>query len=210
MRPESAPDRPRLAIVLAGGSGRRLGSVDKPALRSSGRTLLDIALAAVEPALTVVVGPTRALGPEILQTRERPPGGGPCAALAAGMYLLAESGPGAVADDALVAVLAADLPGIDSRSLSGLCSALRHARVDGAVLADPSGRDQYLAGVWRFAVLLSAVKSRASWDGGRIGDLLAPLIGVRVPADRYRTADVDTPADLARWGIERSQRGGGC
>ena len=70
------------AVVLAGGSARRLGGVDKPALQVGGASLLERVLAAVPSAgRVVVVGPPRALPPEVVQVREQPPGGGPGAAL---------------------------------------------------------------------------------------------------------------------------------
>lgn len=197
MPPASAPDRPRLAVVLAGGSGRRLGLVDKPALRIDGRTLLSVALAAVAPARTVVVGPARTLPEGILQVREDPPGGGPAAALAAGLVVLGLDG-GA---DEFVAVLASDLPGIDGVTVESLTRALFVAGANGAVLQDTDGRTQYLAGVWRLGPLVAAVGSRSSWHGGRLADLLEPLIGVRVPAPPSVTDDIDTPADLAKWQV---------
>src|ERR1700712_830522 len=103
--PDPVPDRPPLRIVRPGGAGRRLGLVDKPALLVRGRTLLSLALDAVAPALTVVVGPPRELPSDVLQTREDPPQGGPAAALVAGLATLLAAG---VTDDErdLVTVLA--------------------------------------------------------------------------------------------------------
>jgi len=67
---------PAAAVILAGGRGRRLGGVDKPALRIGEHSLLDIAIDAVSGAVNrpiiVVVGPSREL------SRWRPPG---CAAV---------------------------------------------------------------------------------------------------------------------------------
>lgn len=201
MRPVPAPDEPAFAIILAGGSGRRLGLVDKPGLLLHGRRLVDIALAAVAPALTVVVGPHRVLSPGILQTREDPAGGGPAAALLAGLRTLAEhrrgDSPGATD---LVAVLASDLPGIDRAAITALADAVGE-ELDGAVLRDPRGRSQYLAGVWRWRALLASAGRRPSWHDARLADLVGPLIGVTVPVDGAVGADVDRPEDLARWQI---------
>jgi molybdopterin-guanine dinucleotide biosynthesis protein A len=197
--PGSAPDQPRYALVLAGGSGRRLGSVDKPGLIVAGQSLLARALRAVAPALTVVVGPQRDLPPGVLGITEDPPHGGPAAGLAAGLALLARDHPVRGGTD-LVAVLAADLPGIDPPAVRSLAVAVLRDEVDGAVLIDPGGRDQYLAGVWRVGALLAATRSRASWHGGRLSDLLGPLVGARVPAGWSVAADIDTTADLLQWG----------
>ncbi|MBA2559128.1 MAG: NTP transferase domain-containing protein, partial [Propionibacteriales bacterium] len=57
------------AIVLAGGSGRRLGGVDKGSLVVGGKTLLERALAAVaEASCRIAVGPprTRQLPPDVV------------------------------------------------------------------------------------------------------------------------------------------------
>ncbi|MCW2606336.1 MAG: molybdopterin-guanine dinucleotide biosynthesis protein, partial [Frankiales bacterium] len=65
------------AVVLAGGSGRRLGGVDKPGLLVDGTSLLDRVLGAVARAGTVVVvGPERPAARPVVWAREDPPGGG--------------------------------------------------------------------------------------------------------------------------------------
>ncbi|ASO19812.1 molybdopterin-guanine dinucleotide biosynthesis protein A [Actinoalloteichus hoggarensis] len=82
---------PIAAIVLAGGGGRRLGGLHKPALEVAGHTLLDrvlTALRGVRPV--VVVGPVIPTRTEVYWTREQPHRGGPVAALAAGLDRLAE------------------------------------------------------------------------------------------------------------------------
>lgn len=178
------------AVVLAGGSGRRLGGVDKPALDVGGSTLLDRVLRAVEGAgAVVVVGPPRDLPPHVVQLREDPPGGGPAAALAAGL--------GAVAAPA-VAVLAADLPQVSV----ALVTALRAAAAghDGALLVDDDGRDQVLTGVWSTAILRAAAAGQ-DLHGRPLRAVLGGLDVVRVPAAGLGLrgwADCDTPQDLRR------------
>ncbi|WP_019356804.1 DUF6457 domain-containing protein [Streptomyces sp. AA1529] len=104
------PDRPHhaagdagrsyTALVLAGGGARRLDGADKPAVTVGGRPLLDRVLAACgDAAATVVVGPRRPTCRPVLWAREEPPGGGPLAALQAGLDALAAvpdapAGPG--------------------------------------------------------------------------------------------------------------------
>jgi molybdopterin-guanine dinucleotide biosynthesis protein A len=152
------------AIVLAGGSGRRLGGRDKPALPVGGRSMLRRVLDAVAGASPrVVVGPARTdLPPDVVQVRERPPGGGPVAALAAGLAALnadagsiAGTGSMADADAGFVAVLAADLPFLTSADVDALRQAARVGDRDGAVLLDADGRQQWLCGEWRTGALLS-------------------------------------------------------
>lgn len=199
------------AIVLAGGAGRRLGGVDKPALRVGGGTLLERVLVAVGPVPTVVVGPPRSLPEGVFSAREEPPGSGPAAALAAGWAVLDEAlatrtrddqgTDGAAARDrALVAVLAADLPALTARTLRALAAAVpADGSADGAVLTDLEGRRQDLVGVWRRDALGGALAQRAEWVGAPLRAVFAPLRAVELVDERGAAADIDTPEDLRRW-----------
>ncbi len=225
-----APGDSRLAaaVVLAGGRGRRLGGVDKPALNAGGRTLLQRALDAVTGVPVVVVGPDRGLSDLVRTVREEPPGGGPAAALATGWLALPDLPP-----DAVVAALAADLPGItrvvvqrlteamnretggpgnggDLVSADGsepgdpaVTPALRDGPVrhpmGGAIAVDPDGRRQYLIGVWRQDRMARALSRRPDWTGRSLRELLAPVPVIEVPMSAADTADIDTPDDWARW-----------
>ncbi|MEU3569652.1 NTP transferase domain-containing protein, partial [Kitasatospora sp. NPDC036755] len=123
-------------IVPAGGAARRLGGADKPGLTVRGTTLLDRVLAACAGARTaVVVGPPRPTARAgVHWTREQPPGGGPVAAVAAGLDLVTAQ---------TVLLLAADLPFLDRRTVERLVTALDRAGADAdaAVLVDAGGRD---------------------------------------------------------------------
>ena len=179
------------AVVLAGGSGRRLGGVDKPALEVHGRSLLDGVLAAVQDAQRfVVVGPPRATLPaHVLQVREDPPGGGPAAAVAAGLREV--SAPH-------VALLAADLPLLTPAVVAALRLAAQDA--DGALLVDGDGRDQVLTGVWSSAALRAAADGQ-DLHGAPLRVLLRDLRTVRVPLAEAGAAewfDCDTDDDLRR------------
>lgn len=200
---------PAAAVVLAGGRGSRLGGQDKPALRLGGRSLLEIVLSAVGGVPAVVVGPARELPGDVVVVREEPAGGGPAAAVAAGLAALPD-----LPHDALVVVLAADLPGITAHTIDRLCTVLSAAEqpradassaapeqlsADGAVLLDGAGRRQYLAGVWRFAALAAAVERRPTWHGAALRELLDPIRTIDVAGLESETADVDTPADWRRW-----------
>jgi molybdopterin-guanine dinucleotide biosynthesis protein A len=194
----SSPDA---AVILAGGQGRRLGGRDKPTLVVGGRALLARALEAVSGIPAVVVGPPRTLPAGVVGAAEDPPGGGPAAGLAAGLAVLPERPA-----DAIVAVLAADLPGIDASTVGRLCAALLADSGDagpdepnGAVLLDPSGHRQYLIGVWRYGALVAAIARRPQWHNAPLRDLLAPIRVTEVPGSDREAADIDTPADLRRW-----------
>lgn len=185
---------PDAAVIVAGGRGRRLGGVDKPALLIDGVSLLDRALAAVAGIAAdriVVVGGHRDLGPFLLQAIEDPPGSGPAAAVVAGLSRL-----GPMPDGATVALLAADLPAITAATVARLTVALGAGT--GAVLVDIAGRRQYLEGVFRVGGLAAAVAGR-NWAGQRLAVLLDPLVSAEVPTSGFEDADIDTPDDLDRW-----------
>jgi molybdopterin molybdotransferase len=177
----AASRRPLRAIVLAGGASTRLGA-DKPEQRVGGRRLLDIALAAVADADTVVVvGPSRDVPAGVTVVCEDPPGRGPVAALAAGLAAL----PDGPAD---IVVLAADLPRITPTAVTALATARGDAPVVLAV--DDNGRRQYLTAVWDSAALAAALTA----DPSRMRDLLP---GNAVTCHVVDVDDVDTPEQLA-------------
>lgn len=181
------------AVVLAGGAARRLGGVDKPAVRVGGRSLLDRVLAACPDAdRTVVVGPRRPTHRPVTFARESPPGGGPLSALAAGL---------AHCTAPVVLVLAADLPFLTPDTVHRLLVAAtsRSREGDGVLLVDGEGRDQPLTAVYRTASLrhtlgrLAATHRRL--DGLPLRLLLPALHLCRLPAPG--ALDCDTWADIA-------------
>jgi molybdopterin-guanine dinucleotide biosynthesis protein A len=119
------------AIVLAGGAAKRLGGADKPAVSVGGRALLDRVLAACRDAgRTVVVGGRRPTARPVVWAREEPAGGGPLAALDAGVRHTA-------ADSLLV--LSADLPFLREGTVRRLVGALAARDGEGVVLTDADG-----------------------------------------------------------------------
>lgn len=188
---------PSAAVIVAGGRGTRMGGRDKPALRLGGRTLLQIALTAVGDGPTVVVGERPGLPAGVRSVVEDPVGGGPAAAVAAGLAALPELLP-ELPPHALIAVLAADLPGIDRGTMIRLCTAAASAP-GGAVLVDDIGRRQYLTGVWRLGALTSAAGLRPDWTGRPLRELLAPIAVREVTGSPAETSDVDTAADWEQW-----------
>lgn len=183
------------ALVLAGGHSRRLGGQDKASAVVGGLRLLDRVLAAAGAAeRIVIVGPPRPARPgsrSVRWTREDPPGGGPVAAIAAGLRLV---------EAPLVAVLAVDLPFIGAAELADLLGPLSgeppgHCDADVAVLADPAGRPQYLAAAWRTAALRAALPADPA--GRSVRSLLAGRDVRTVPATADACLDCDDPASLA-------------
>jgi molybdopterin-guanine dinucleotide biosynthesis protein A len=181
---------PYTAVVLAGGKAARLGGQAKPQLQVGDHTMIETVLAAVADAdLRIVVGPPQPLPEGVLRLREQPPGGGPVAALRAG---LAE-----VTTD-VVAVLAGDLPFLTASLVTDLRGRLTD---DGVLVVDEGGRDQYLLGVWRTAALRAAAAGASGPTSLR--RVIAPLVVTRhrppvEPGTPPPWTDCDTPADLAR------------
>lgn len=147
------------AVVLAGGGARRLDGADKPAVTVGGRSLLNRVLSACpDAAATVVVGPRRPTYRPVDWVREDPPGGGPLAALDAGLRRVTAE---------RVLVLSADLPFLRPGTVRSLLSAAEEApegswqagedgsrggvqdaeAAEGALVND--GRDQPLLAVYR-------------------------------------------------------------
>jgi len=165
------------AIVLAGGAGRRVGGADKPGLRVGGATLLDrVVRACAGAGTTVVVGPRRPTARPVVWAREEPPGGGPLAALAAGLAAVTAE---------VVVVLAADLPFVTPQAVAALLDGVP-GTADGALLTDPGGRDQPLLAVYRTEPLRREAALLAA-EHGRLGGL--PLRALTGELELARIAD---------------------
>lgn len=175
------------ALILAGGDARRLGGADKPSLTVGARTLLDRVLAACpDAAATVVVGPRRPTRRPVTWAREDPPGGGPLAALDAGLRHV-RSGT--------ALVLSADLPFLRRSTVGELLTA--GEGVDAAVAHD--GRDQPLCAVYR-AESLRRELALLHGEYGTLRDLPLRLLVPQLTVRRVTSADAldcDTWEDLA-------------
>ncbi|MFF4505547.1 NTP transferase domain-containing protein [Streptomyces sp. NPDC001401] len=180
------------AVVLAGGAARRLGGADKPGVRVGGRALLDRVLTACADArTTVVVAGARPTARPVLWAREDPPGGGPLAALGAGLHhTTAEQ----------TVVLSADLPFLGAATVRRLLSALRASDAEGVLLTDADGRDQPLVAAYRTQALRRELAALSTEQGSLTGlplrRLTAALHLTRVP-DPVASFDCDTWDDIA-------------
>ena len=212
-------------VVLAGGSARRLGGVDKCALLVGGAPVLARVVTActgagVAPDDVVVVGPPRPgleLPVGVRTVREDPLGGGPVAGLAAGLRLVLGRGepaghawavdavsrrhPGddGPAVDALV-VLAGDLPLLRPEHVAALRRRLgRPPAADVVVAVDAEGRVQPLVAVWRVAALGEEV-GRLPPGGRSARSLLDRHAVVHLPLVGHPDPllDVDDEAALAQ------------
>ena len=177
------------AVVLAGGGAARMGGVNKGSIEVGGRTLLERVLAALHHvADVVVVGDEVRTSRPVTFTREDPPGGGPAAALLAGLRAFAHA-------PVRVIVLAGDMPRVTGDTVDRLEAAVEDD-VDGAVLVDHGGRAQYLCASYRVAALLAAAPPYKEEHGLPMHRLLAPLSLAEVTAVGEEAADVDTWADV--------------
>nr|WP_320784887.1 NTP transferase domain-containing protein [Streptomyces sp. CRN 30] len=180
-------------MVLAGGAARRLGGTDKPGVRVGGRALLDRVLAACSDArTTVVVAAPRTTARPVVWAREEPPGGGPLAALAAGLGHTTAP---------YVVVLSADLPFLDRPTVRRLLGALhagatRSPRPEGVLLSDSGGRDQPLVAAYRSDALRRELAALTAEYGSPAGLPLRRLTGA---LDLTRISDPVASFDCDTW-----------
>lgn len=182
-------------VVLAGGRSSRFGA-DKLNARLDGRSLLEVTLSALPSELAVVVvGPVRPSGRRVTFIREHPPGGGPGAALLAGLrHCRSEHAK------AWVGVLPGDAPSA-GRALRSLRQALeRSPKAVAAVGVDAVGALQplhlVLTPAGRDALLAVGSRQDAAPSARGLIGALDPLL---VPIEPPDVWDVDEPVQLAGW-----------
>ena len=174
------------AIVLAGGTARRLGGSPKHAIVVDGQTLLARTLDAVSDAAQVVVVGDEDLKPMVAGAtvvREDPPLAGPAAGIGAALpHVTSER----------VMVLACDHPYV----ADAVKALLEATGQDGAIAIDAEGRRQNLTFVAETEALRDAVERQPNLVDLAVHRLLEPLdlAEISVPARALR--DVDTWEDL--------------
>lgn len=164
-------------LVIAGGRSRRMGGGDKTSALVGGRPLRSASVAALANAgRRIVVGPDGDLV-------EDPPGGGPLAAIAAGLTRV---------DAPVVVVLAADLPFVTVEAVEQLVAEAT------SVAIDDEGRAQYLLAAYRTDELRAAMPTDPAGRSLRsVVELLDPHL-VCLDGQPPPWWDCDTPADLER------------
>jgi molybdopterin-guanine dinucleotide biosynthesis protein A len=200
------------AVLLAGGSSRRWGGVDKTRHEVAGVPLLQHAVAAVLPgacALVVVAPADHPSRPAIeaaaaaaerplVWTREEPPGGGPVAGLAAGLVALpaASERPSPVIGRVAV-VLAGDHP-FARTAVPRLVQALdADPAAEAATGVDPDGRRQPLLAAYRETALRRRLAG-LSPAGQPLRAVLEGLVVIDVPVTAQEALDLDTRQDAER------------
>ncbi len=163
-----------------------MGGVDKALLEVADRPLLERALDAVTNAeRVVVVGPRRSIDRDVLWAREHPPGGGPVAALAAGLARVRCE---------VVVALAVDMPLVDRAIVQTLVDSI--GEYAGAAVVGPSGRIQPLAAVYRTKGIEASIARLETPSGAAVHSVVDNLSIRKV---RFERADIDcdTPEDVA-------------
>lgn len=164
-----------------------MGGADKALLEVAGATLLDRVLAAARPLcdVLVVVGPLRPTSvPAVEFVVEEEPGGGPAAAVAAGLGVLGTCD--------VVLVLAVDLPLLTTMHLSALLAALEPPQVEAAAAGDQKGANPLLA-AYRAPALARRAAALSPGDPAR---RLLPPATVTVDVGPA-SLNVNRPEDLA-------------
>lgn len=140
-----------------------------------------------------MVGGRRPTARPVHWALEDPPGGGPVAALDAGLR---------EATAELVLVLSADLPFLDRDTVQALLTAAAAGPGDGALLRDPEGRDQPLVAAYRAEPLRRETALLATEHGHLRGLPLRALtaeldLAAVTAAEPLASFDCDTWEDLA-------------
>ena len=159
---------------------------DKTTATLGATTVLEHLLDALPaPWSVIAVGPERPTRRVVRWTRESPAGGGPVAAVAAGLSLV---------DTELVVVLAGDMPFAGDTG-GTLATALRDDPTTDAVVAvDAGGRPNPLLAAYRTAALRAALPHPPANAPAR--SLLA-VPHIMLSVDEADALDVDTPEELA-------------
>ncbi|NMW89677.1 molybdenum cofactor guanylyltransferase [Mobiluncus curtisii] len=184
---------PDAAVILAGGTAKRLDGVSKPDYRVGGTRLIDWVFAEIErtrfSGRLVVVAPARLSVPSgVVLTLEDPPLGGPLAGLNAGVSKL-----GDLPDSAMVAVMPCDAP-LTPRLWGNLCTHLEGCAGAAPQTDDCETRLHYLHGCYRLGALreLPQVRNRSIRSG------FSHLQVTAVADPQHYCMDVDTPEDARR------------
>ncbi|MGB3828281.1 MAG: molybdenum cofactor guanylyltransferase [Ornithinimicrobium sp.] len=201
------------AMVLVGGRGTRLGGVDKAMLVIEGQTLLDRVLTALgsvdERAGMATIGQVVVVGRAevpawVRCVVEEPPGSGPVAAICAGLTSLAHGRSAS----RWTLVIAVDQPhAADVVPL--LCAAIDDAEsittghgARALVPVDREGRWQWLLAAYRTVDLVRAIGRLDDVAGAPMHRVFSQLTAQVAEVDDDLLGDIDTPADLLRWGGE--------
>lgn len=184
-------DKTWSAIILTGGSSTRFGS-DKSLAILGGHTLLSQVLTHLDRNVEVIiVGPKFEIATRKIEfVQEDPIGGGPVAAVNAGIKAVGTE---------FVALIATDMP-FAAEVIHELTHFLEPS-LDGVVPIDAEGVPQTLCAIYRTKALEEATMKLGDPRGRSMRSLTAllRLKYIDLSADlKSRLLDIDTPEDLQR------------
>lgn len=199
--PSTSPQTAIAAIVLCGGTSRRLAGRDKTRESLAGTTVMDHLLDGLPSGWVVVcVGEERATARPVRWCRESPAGGGPVAGIAAGLDELKRVGHGEGLGDLerlraeLAVVVGGDMP-FAASALPTLVEALSaQPGLDAVLATDPGGRRQPLLAAYRCEALRAVLPREPA--GARLMNVVDALVTGTVRCEAEVTLDVDTPEAL--------------
>ena len=179
------------ALILTGGKSTRFGSNKSRAMFGE-RSLIEELLASFPQDIDViVVGPTITNSSRPLKyAQEDPPGGGPVAAISAGIELVQTN---------FVAIIATDMP-FAGQIIEFLSEDLFFTE-DALIPLDARGVRQSLCGIYKVDSLRNALGNLTAVDGQSMRNLMQHLQvkELRLPPQLERILiDIDTPSDLER------------
>lgn len=177
------------ALILTGGRSSRFGS-DKSLAMLKGQSLLSHLLTDLAVNIEVViVGPTFESQLRPLKfVQEDPAGGGPVAAVDAGLAMISTE---------FVALVATDMP-FAATVIHELANSLESS-IDGLVPIDAEGVPQTLCAIYRTSALRNALTTLGSPQGRSMRSLTAllQLREIELSASlKSRLLDIDTPEEL--------------
>ncbi len=179
-------------IVLAGGTGQRLGGADKAALPIDGTPALERLLASLPDDVSVIVaGPERPVTRPVTFQPESPAGGGPVAGIAAAMHSVKTPN---------VIIVATDMPW-SGPIITALAERFVMAPTDVLIPVSADGRRQVLCCAWSADALRHALDGLGDPHGRSVRDLVSLASAVEWQLDEMQSAllaDIDTPDDLTR------------
>lgn len=193
----SSPQHLNGMIVLAGGTGKRLGGRSKPDLLIAGDRLISWTLSFLPKVPTVVVAPEEVEVPEkVFLTMEEPPDSGPAAGIVAGWHRLADSFVFSPSD--IIGVCPVDAP-LSGFALRQLGRQLQEMNEDGSgkekiLLGQVGEVTQYVLGAFTVRALMEMARSNPLNRSvrGLVGEI---GFSTREISPNY-ARDVDTPADI--------------
>lgn len=190
------------AVVLAGGESRRFGT-DKLAAVVDGIPLLDRAVEGLPAEVTLIIcGPERPMRRPATFVREDPIGGGPAAALVAGLRHALRTPV-----DAIV-VFPADAPLGGQAALILLRHLTQRPHVGAVVGSDPDGREQPLQLALRPEAAAALVRAAGptAGSGASARRLLHAAEPPAVPhrLDGIEVFDIDTTEQQQTWQLRSS------